>query len=415
MSERWYKVDNVSQVFLAANDERDTKTLRISATLTENIDPEILQQAVEQVIVHRPMFQYHIKGGIFWHYMEKTNEIPKVMPERERPCPVLYGKHHRGKLHISITYYEKRINFEAFHVICDGTGAIEFLNILVLKYLTLKHPELESISVSNEGSTEELSENSFEQFYEKNPKAITGIKKSYHVKGTKLPYSQLQFLEVRMKSAEVKQTSKKYGVSVSSVIGARLMMALYKDMPSLKRNMPVTITMPVNLRNYYPSKTSRNFFNNISISHVFSGNETEEELALIYDKKMKEGLLPDVIKGQMNSLQKFEKDAYIRVVPRAIKQFVIKQITRADTKKTSAVISNLGVVRFPEEMAKYVEHYSAFCSYDELFTTVCSYKDEIVFGITNAFTNTGVVRNFVKSFTSDDNIPVIGATEVIGL
>lgn len=414
MSERWYKADNVSQVFLAANDDRDTKTLRISATLTEKIDPEALQKATEQVIEHRPMFQYHIRGGLFWHYLEKTNEVPRVMPECERPCPVLYGKHYKGNLHINITYYENRINFEAFHVICDGTGAIEFLNTLVLKYLTIKHPELESISVSNEGSTEELSENSFEQFYEKKPKAITGIKKSYHVKGSRLPYSQLQFLEVRFKSAEVKQTAKKYGVSVSSVIGARLMTALYQDMPSLKKNMPITITMPVNLRNYYPSKTSRNFFNNISISHVFSGSETEEELSIVFDKKMKEGLSPEIIKGQMDSFQKFEKDAYIRIVPRVIKQFVIKQITKADTRKTSAVISNLGIVRFPEEMAKYVEHYSAFCSYDELFTTVCSYKDEIVFGITNAFTNTGVVRNFVKSFSSEDNIPIIGATEVVG-
>lgn len=412
---RWYKVDNVSKVFLAANDERDTKTLRISATLTEKVDPEVLQTAVNQVIATRPMFQYHIKKGLFWHYMEPTGEIPQVKPETERPCPVLYGMHHKGKLHVSITYYEKRINFEAFHVLCDGTGAIEFLNTLVLKYLMLQHPELESVNVSNEGAADELSENSFEKYYEKKPQAVKGLKRAYHVRGPKLPYSQLQFVEVRLKSAPIKQLAKQYGVSVSSVLGARMMMALYQDMPTLKRHMPITVTMPVNLRNYYPSKTSRNFFNNISVSHVLTGTETEEELAIIYDKKMKHELEPEIIKGQMDSYQKFEKDLYVRLVPLDIKQLVLKLATKMETKKTSAVISNLGVVKLPEAMAQYIEHYCAYCSYDELFLTVTSFKDEIILGITNAFANTSVVKTFVKSFATEDNIPIIGATEVTGL
>ena len=44
-TENWYKVDNVAKVFLATHNERDTRSLRVSCTLTEPIKPELLQKA----------------------------------------------------------------------------------------------------------------------------------------------------------------------------------------------------------------------------------------------------------------------------------------------------------------------------------------------------------------------------------
>ena len=36
-----------------------------------------------------------------------------------------------------VTYYRNRINLEVFHVLTDGTGAMNFLKTLVSNYLTL--------------------------------------------------------------------------------------------------------------------------------------------------------------------------------------------------------------------------------------------------------------------------------------
>lgn len=38
-SENWYNVDNVGKVFLATHNKRDTRTIRVSATLNEPIEP----------------------------------------------------------------------------------------------------------------------------------------------------------------------------------------------------------------------------------------------------------------------------------------------------------------------------------------------------------------------------------------
>lgn len=413
-TENWYKVDNVAKVFLATHNERDTRSLRVSCTLTEPIKPELLQKALDATIKRRPQFQVRIRRGLFWHYLETTDVKPVVSKEHARPCPVLYGQDYTGILHYSVTYFHNRINVELFHALSDGTGALEFLNILVQNYLRLIHPdEMQDVSIGLGASADDLSQDSFKKFYSRNGKSAGHVQKSYHIHGLKLPYNQLQFFEVSMPSAELLKLSKQYQISLSSLIGAKLMMAIYDDMPALKRKQPISISMPVNLRNYYPSETARNFFNNVSISHIFTGDETLESLAKEYDAKLKNILQPEQIRSQMDHYQFLEHLFFIRMIPLFIKQPVVRFFSKKEGKRVSAVISNLGVMKLPAPMQQYVIKYTAFCSHNELFMTICSYQDEMVLGITSGYRNTGVLKNFVRSF-SKEGIPVtLQATEVV--
>ena len=72
-----------------------------------------------------------------------------------------------------VTYYKKRINFEVFHVLTDGTGATEFLKELVKDYLYLVHKEegLEQITLLPEDMTvQDQEDDSFLKYYSKNQK-----------------------------------------------------------------------------------------------------------------------------------------------------------------------------------------------------------------------------------------------------
>lgn len=413
-SENWYKLDNVAKVFLATHTNRDTRSLRVSCTLDEPINPDLLQEALKTTIKHRSLFQVRIRRGLFWHYLETTDTLPEVTEEHERPCPILYGSNYKGTLHYSVTYFHNRINVEIFHALSDGTGALDFLNILVRNYLRLVHPkEMKNVSLGTGGSQDDLTQDSFKKFYERHGKAAKTVHKSYHIHGRKLPYDQLQFFEITMPSKELLTLSKQYGVSLSSLLGAKLMFAIYNDMSALKRKQPITVSMPVNLRNYYPSETSRNFFNNISISHIFTGDETLESLAKEYDAKLKNILKPEQIRQQMDHYMELERFFLIRMVPLFIKQPVVKFFSKKESKHVSAVISNLGIMKIPEEMQQYVKKYTAFCSHSELFITVCSYQEKMTLGITSGYRNTGVLKNFVRSF-SKEGIPVqVQATEVV--
>lgn len=417
-SDKWYKVDNVAKVFLATHSARDTRTLRVSCTLTEDIDADILREALERTIVSRSLFQVRIRRGFFWNYIEATDVRPVVTEEHDRPCPVLYGKNYKGILHYKVTYYHRRINLEVFHALTDGAGALEFLNILVLNYLNIKYPDrFLGIDLGNNGSEAEREEDGFERFRSNDGKgtgiSVAKVKRAYHIRGMKLPYDQLQFFEVSMSGKKVREMAKSSGVGISGLLGAVLMMAIYNDMPFVKRKLPVTISMPVNLRNYFPSETSRNFFNSINISHVFTGGESVPELAKEFEENMKKCLDPDSVRQNMDNYQKLERLFFIRMVPLALKQPVVKYFSKKENKSVSAVISNLGIMKLPKQMDGYVEGYSALCSHNGLFITVLSYGDTMTFGITSGYRNTGVIKNFVRAFSKNGIEVTVNGSEVV--
>ena len=419
MSENWYKLDNVAKVFLANHDNRNTQSLRVSFTMDQDIEPALLQQALETTVISLPQFQVRLRRGFFWHYLEASAVTPMVTPEEGRPCPVLYGGSRKNYLHYRVSYYEKRINIDIFHAIADGTGAFQFIELLTLNYLKLMYPgEYDDVSLPSNSSAADRSQNSFAHFYDNSngplPKTILNKKsKAFHILSRKLPYDQLQFFEIHLEADKIRLASKQIGVGLSAYLGAKLMLAIKDDMPFMQRKKPVTISMPVNLRNYYPSETSRNFFNNVDVSHIFNGNETLEELAKEFDVKLKESLTPERINDQMNRYQSIERLFFTRMVPLAIKQPIVKAFSKKEKRRVTAVLSNLGVIKLPNEMTAHITEVSDFCSTNSIFITATTYGNDFVLGITSAYQETGVIRRFVKSLEETGTSVKAYVSEVI--
>lgn len=411
--ENWYKVDNVAKVFLATAAKRDTRTLRVSCTLWEDIDPALLREAVDSALQERPQFQVRIRRGIFWHYMEDTDLEPVVEEEHGRVCPRLYVPGHM-MLHYKVTYYRNRINLDLFHAISDGTGALEFLNIIVVDYLKLKYPDkLGDVAVHSGASEDDLNQDSYKKFFENISLKPSSLKYAYHPGGLKLPYDQLQFFELQIPTADILPKAKEVGVGLTSFIGARLMLAIKADMPPRKSKLPINVSMPVNLRNYYPSSTSRNFFNNVNVSHTFEEEISFEDLAKEFEVKLKESLTEENIKKQMDNFETMEYFIPVRAVPLFIKQMIVRYGSKVTDKKVSVVLSNLGVQRPPEELTPMIKNYCGFCSSSNLFMVMSSYNGMLTLGVTSPYSNTSVVKNFVRGLTEDGMKVRAYATEVI--
>ncbi len=415
-ADNWYRMDNVAKVFLASYNKRDTRSFRVSCTLKEEVEPELLDIALKEAVKERPQYQVTIHKGLFWHYMEESDIEPEVTEEDDRPCPLLYGAEMKGKLHYRVTYYYNRINLDMFHALSDGNGGVEFLNLIVFNYLKLKNPgKLNSLVTGTGAATVSLDEDSFKQFYEKEggliPKS-TARKKAYHLRGLKLPFEQLRFFEVHMPADKLLKLSKEAGATLTSYLGARLMQAIYKDMPFMQRQRPVTLSMPVNLRNFYPSFTSRNFFNSVYVSHVFKGDESLNELAKEFDRKLKDELAPEMVRQRMNNYEKIESLLFVRMVPLFLKNPIVNLANRKEDKGITAVISNLGRLKVPAELDDYIETYSCYCSTGKLFLTCSSFNNDFVIGISSAYRNTAVLRSFLSGFSEDGIEVTLYASEV---
>ncbi len=414
-NDNWYKLDNVSNVFLATVSKRDTKTLRVSCTLTEKIDEGLLQEAVLSAIQDRPQVQMRIRRGLFWHYMETTSISPVVTVEADRICPSLYVPA-KAMLHYRVTYFGNRINLDMFHALCDGTGALEFLNIIVLDYLKLRYPgQFDDVTVHSGASADDLSQDSYRQFFgNMSLSGSTSFRKAFHPGSLKLAYDQLRFFEIHMPTAQILPKAKELGLSLTSYLGAAWMLAIRDQMPPRKRKLPVTIDLPVNLRNYFPSHTTRNFFNNVSVTHVFDKDISLEELAAEFDAALKARLSEENIKKQMDSFETMEFVAPIRAVPLFIKQIVVRHAKKLADRKVSMVFSNLGIRQVPQKLNDKIENYSAFCSSENLFSTMSSYNGDLMLGVSSPYMSTGVVKNLVRGFARRGIDITVYATEVIG-
>ena len=413
-SANWYRIDNVAKVFLATAGKRDTRSFRLSCTLKEDVDPELLQQAVLSAIEDRPQLQVRIRRGLFWHYLEDTSIMPVVRQEDDRICPILYVPS-KTMLHYQVTYFGRRINLDISHVLADGTGAIEFLNIIVLDYLSRKYPgELTDVTVHSGASEGDLNQDSYRQFFgSKNLSHGPSRKKAYHLGGLKLPYNQLQFFEIHMPTSQILPRAKELGVSLTSYLGALWMLAIRDDIPPRKRNLPVTISLPVNLRNYYPSKTARNFFNSVNVTHVFDSDISLEELAAEFDASLKSQLTEENIKKQMDSFETMEYVAPVRVVPLFIKQYVVRHFTQKAGGKVTMTFSNMGVQKPPRSLGERIDNYSGFCSTNTIFSTMFGYGEQLTLGVSSAYMSTSVVKNFVRFLSASGVDITVCATEVI--
>ena len=71
---RWDRLDNTANLFPSIAGESMTNVYRISVTLKEDINPEILQEALDVVLPKFAGFNVRLRMGVFWNYFEENGK-----------------------------------------------------------------------------------------------------------------------------------------------------------------------------------------------------------------------------------------------------------------------------------------------------------------------------------------------------
>lgn len=401
---KWRKLDNAALAFPLVTGKNDTRVFRFYCQLKETVDGEVLQQALDQTMKKYPLFQAVLRKGLFWFYLERRDIHAIVKQEKRPPCSSLYIPDKKSLL-FQVSYHNNRMNFEVFHGLTDGTGAMNFLEELVQNYLILAHPETELPRVEHE---EEITpgdqeEDSFSQYYsseiprnkEKKPAAVK-------LKGEKLVHSDMDITEVILNVKETLAKARSYGVSITILLTAMLLCSIKEEIPRNRQKRPVTLMIPVNLRNYFPSQSMGNFFGWIEVGYVFEENTSFEEVLFSVKQQFQEQLQKDKIAMNMNGYVRIEKNPFVRAVPLEIKKFFLMAGANLGSRSITAVYSNIGIIRLPEEYKEYIERFGIFASTDSLQLCSCSYGNQLVLGFTSKIPDDSIQRNFMKMLKKEE-------------
>ena len=76
----WYPLDNAAKVYPSISGPRRPNIFSFSARLTETVDKEVLEKAVNVMLDRNPTFKVKLKRGIFWYYLEE-NSKPFIVEE----------------------------------------------------------------------------------------------------------------------------------------------------------------------------------------------------------------------------------------------------------------------------------------------------------------------------------------------
>ena len=399
----WYKLDHAAKIFPPTSSKSDTKVFRFSCELREAVDGEMLQAALDRTIEDFPSFRYVLKHGMFWYYLEQSNIRPVVRVEDTPPCSTIYLN--SKALLFEVTWYGNRINLEVYHALTDGTGALQFLKMLVLYYLKLIHSEIKGnisgVDFDYDASENQKMTDSFNEYYDRSKN--TGDSRSpaaYQLKGAKETEWRLNIIEGSVSTKALLDKSREYGATATVFITALLIRAIYGEMGMNDRKKPVVINIPVNLRNYFESKTARNFFSLIEIKYDFSNNKDSLEDIINYTKKcFDERLNEEYLQARLNKLLSFEHNFLIRLVPLAIKDLYMSIAYSLARNEFTATVSNVGRVVMPEEAKPYIRLFDVFNSTKKLQICICSYEDNMNISFTSPFVNTDIQRSFFRQLS----------------
>ncbi|MCI5712630.1 MAG: hypothetical protein SO160_00875 [Lachnospiraceae bacterium] len=399
---KWDKLDNTANLFPVIAGEDMTNVYRISVILKEEINPEKLQEALDIVLPKFDGFNLRLRQGVFWFYFEENGKkAPRVRKEDNYPCRFIVQNKNRSYM-FRVTYYRCRINLEVFHVLTDGMGGINFLKELTYQYLRLVHPELKK-KVKDELSSETSlnREDSFLKNYKKGHAKGYKSEKAHLIKGDHLPKGEFGVMHGYMSVAKLKEVSHKYDVSINEFLVAAVVYSVYKeDMHAMPGKRPIRVAVPVNLRPYFDSITTKNFFVMVSAEYAPKKEEASFEEVL---KIIKDSLRGQINKEHLEELFSYnvsnEKHLIARAVPLVLKNIAMKYVYTISALANTMTVTNIGNIKVKDEYLPYIENFHAFISVSkgqDIKGTICSYGDTLVFTFSSVLKDVSIQRGFFR-------------------
>ncbi len=361
---RWLRLDNAAKIFPAARNQRWSNVYRISASLNEEIDVNVMQSALDVTARRFPSIAARLRRGVFWYYLQQLDQAPIIREEVSYPLARMSREEAR-RCALRVIVYKNRVAVEFFHSLTDGSGGMIFIKTLIAEYLEQKHGVLIPVSQDVLDRVEEPTEEELEDSFQKYAGPIKGKRRekdAWRLTGTPEYDGFVNLTCFELSAQAVREKAKEYGVSVTAFLCAVLMQALQnmqkEQFPNVRRRKPIKVHVPVNLRNLFPSRSLRNFFLYTTPQLETRLGEYEfGEICRLVHHWMGLDITPRKMAMMVAGNVSSERIFLVRLIPLFIKTIILKIVFFATGERKSCLsLSNLGNVSVPDEMKSYISH-----------------------------------------------------------
>nr|WP_226849722.1 alcohol acetyltransferase [Brachybacterium tyrofermentans] len=480
-------------MFLAARSEVDPKVFRLGAEMDHEVDPQLLQEALEETYEKFPLYHAVLRRGVFWYYLQDSELRPTVTEEITAPCAPIYQADRRSLL-FRVMHHRRRISLEVFHALSDGTGALWFLTDLVTAYTQLRFPperadppaaeenvsdQIPSGDPASDGAASDeqtaslidptlevsprdpvampdgetaggetasakpghdLTTDSFVHYFRRRRRRRadvwearaafsqeaeaepTGVpdgalsatdapghrtapnspaRSVHRVRGTRTPDNRTRVVELTMPAKQVLDLARAERVALTMYLTAVFFEAVRRSTGDLGRAPTLAASVPVNLRQFFPSTSARNFFATTRVEHTFGrGDDALGAISRGLERAFRARATAEELEGKLRRFVRFERMPALRVMPRPVKDVILDQVNRASNRGLTLAVSNLGRVVLPEEVAEHVDRLIFQVSAVRPQFCAISHAGVLTVSFTSPFLETDHVREFARILTA---------------
>ncbi len=413
LNDNWLKLDNAALIYPSTLSRKYASMFRLTVTLSEEVDNVILQTALINIMNRFPTFNYELRQGFFWCYLNKIDNTPFVQTDYNNPMlRINFDKN--NKYMFRIRTYKNRIALELFHALTDGTTALSFILTLAGEYIRLKyHEKIKYNSLMLDPKEEVKKEETEDAFLKVSERKgnLSHENKAYHIRGTLLEENLINIITGVLDINDVKKQSKKYNATITEYITSMILYSIQE----LKHNRKslstkeLKVSVPVNLRKIYNLNTQRNFSSYVNVGIDSKKNYSFEEIIEEIKKQLKQMTSIEELTTKISANVQLMKNPFIRRVPMFIKKHVMSYIEgKMGDGYITTTFSNLGNVEIPSNLKKYITDMNFLLGKSRNKShsvTAIGYNNKLYITFTRQIKEPELERLFFKNLV-DNNIDV---------
>lgn len=349
------KPDSAGIIYPYVKSKNRASVFRIEAELKEKIGMPLLLTAVSDISRRFPAFFVKLITEKGMYMMKPDKSYNVIRRERKYICSTFdFNK----DIPLRIVVHDNRISLEIFHLLSDGHGAVVFFKSLLAHYYRLVGCNIEydnEILDPCDSPDEEELRDSFLDIYKDGNKKVSRTGEFAYQYCPKEPHTKLNITQLKVSSDEIYKLAKRYNATVGVLLVSIYIYSFY-CLENRKSKKPIKVSVPADLRRFFPSKTLRNFslYAIVGISPK-ECNWTLESIIDVVSKDLKEQLSKENLLNMSYTNVTSANTKLFELLPLSIKKAALSfGFDYMGERLFTSAFSNLGIIELPESLKKHI-------------------------------------------------------------
>lgn len=393
-------LDDQAKIFSLSFNKQDTSIFRISITLKEKINPQVLKEAVNETMKYFKDFKVKLRYGLFMYKLVENNRDIIIHKNEEYDFTSFHNKDNNYYL-FKIIYEDNTISIDYLHLLTDGLRANKFLTEIAYKYIEIKNKLDES-----KDRVVYKAYNAYTSNYPKKTQKPYKVPFAFRIKGTKLNTEEISVNKIKINLPELKEYSKKQNVSITNTLISLLTYAIYNSYyKKSKSKRSINICVPIDLNNIFKEDTISNFVSHMMLTIKPNKNKeyTLTEINELVKEEFNKKVSKESILATMKSDGKSINNPFVNIIPLPLKKLVVVIGSHIFKRTFTITLTNLGKISYDSKYEKYIKDTSVILPPDwcePIRCAISSYNETLTFTFASNIEEQYLQKSFIKELNN---------------